>query len=91
MDVHAGVEPEDRAVDDVGDSVDDVGGRPAEHAGDALAAGEVRVFLNEERAWQGILGVNPIALRDGDERLVAERLCAVLGAVRPLLDAAARR
>jgi L-seryl-tRNA(Ser) seleniumtransferase len=56
-----------------------------------LSAGEVRVFLNEKRAWQGILGVNPIALRDGDERLVADRLRTVLGTVRPRLDATARR
>lgn len=63
-------------------------GRTAYDVLNELAAGEARVFLNEERAWQGMLGVNPIALRDGDERLVADRLHAVLGAVRPLVVAA---
>jgi len=66
-------------------------GRTAYDVLNELSAGEARVFLNEERAWQGMLGVNPIALRDGDERLVADRLQAVLGAVRPLVDATAGR
>jgi L-seryl-tRNA(Ser) seleniumtransferase len=46
-----------------------------------LSAGEGGVFLNEERAWQGVLVVNPMALRDGDERAVADRLRMVFGAL----------
>jgi seryl-tRNA(Sec) selenium transferase len=62
-------------------------GRTAYDVLNDLSTGEARVFLNEERAWQGALVVNPIALRDGDERLVADRLRAVLGVPRPLADA----
>ncbi len=37
-----------------------------------LQEGEPRIFLNEERAWQGIIGANPMCLRDGDiPRIVA--------------------
>jgi L-seryl-tRNA(Ser) seleniumtransferase len=56
-----------------------------------LQAGNPGVFLNEERAWQGVLGVNPIALRDGDERIVAERLVAVLTKAGTLAAAASGR
>jgi L-seryl-tRNA(Ser) seleniumtransferase len=66
-------------------------GRSAYDILNDLSTGEAGVFLNEERAWQGVLGVNPIALRDGDERLVADRLRAVLGAARPLAESTARR
>jgi D-glucosaminate-6-phosphate ammonia-lyase len=54
-------------------------GRTAYDVLNELSTGEAGVFLNEERAWQGVLGVNPIALRDGDECIVAERLRVVLG------------
>jgi L-seryl-tRNA(Ser) seleniumtransferase len=57
-------------------------GRTAYDLLNDLSAGEAGVFLNEERAWQGVLGVNPIALRDGDERIIADRLQAVLGAAQ---------
>jgi len=43
-----------------------------------LQDGDPAVFLNEEHAWRGTLTVNPMALRDGDERVLAERLKAVL-------------
>ena len=33
---------------------------------EALQEGEPRIFLNEERAWQGIIGANPMCLRDAD-------------------------
>lgn len=65
-------------------------GRTAYDVLNELSAGESGVFLNEERAWQGVLGVNPIALREGDERIVADRLQRVLG-VRPLADSIPRR
>jgi D-glucosaminate-6-phosphate ammonia-lyase len=55
-------------------------GRTAYQVLNELSAGDEGVFLNEEHAWQGMLGVNPIALRDGDERIVADRLQVVLGA-----------
>jgi L-seryl-tRNA(Ser) seleniumtransferase len=66
-------------------------GRTAYEVLNELSSGADGVFLNEERAWQGVLGINPIALRDGDERLVADRLRAVLGAVRTLSDSTAGR
>jgi D-glucosaminate-6-phosphate ammonia-lyase len=55
-------------------------GRSAYDVLNELSAGDDGVFLNEERAWQGVLIVNPMALRDGDERAVADRLRMVLGA-----------
>jgi seryl-tRNA(Sec) selenium transferase len=48
-----------------------------------LQDGTPSVFLNEEHAWRGILSINPIALRDGDERIVAERLREVLTTAQP--------
>ena len=55
------------------------------------STGEAGVFLNEERAWQGVLGINPIALRDGDERIVAERLQRVLAAAPAFAGSLTRR
>ncbi len=57
-------------------------GRSAYDILNELMSGDTRVFLNEEHAWRGVLGVNPIALRDGDEELVADRLRRVLGGIR---------
>jgi hypothetical protein len=56
-----------------------------------LQAEEPGVFLNEEHAWRGTLVINPIALRDGDECIVADRLVDVLSAVRAPVEAEAGR
>ncbi len=56
-----------------------------------LQEGDPGVFLSEERAWQGVLGVNPIVLRDGDESIVADRLVAVLTEARAPATAAPER
>jgi L-seryl-tRNA(Ser) seleniumtransferase len=57
-----------------------------------LQAGDPGVFLNEEHAWRGTLVINPIALRDGDECIVADRLVVVLGDARaPVAAEAGRR
>ncbi len=66
-------------------------GRSAYDVLNELSAGDGGVFLNEERAWQGVLGVNPIALRDGDECAVANRLRAVLGAASAPVDSTSGR
>jgi D-glucosaminate-6-phosphate ammonia-lyase len=47
-----------------------------------LQDGDPSVFLNEEHAWRGTLVINPIALRDGDECIVASRLVEVLTGAR---------
>lgn len=44
----------------------------------ALEAGEPRVWVGQGRLDQGTLTVNPLALRAGEERVVAERLLATL-------------
>ncbi|HSB80446.1 MAG TPA: hypothetical protein VLM91_16825 [Candidatus Methylomirabilis sp.] len=43
-----------------------------------LQGGDPPIHLNERRAAERILTVNPAALRDGDEHVVATRLRAVL-------------
>jgi L-seryl-tRNA(Ser) seleniumtransferase len=43
-----------------------------------LQRGDLPVHLHERRAAEGILTVNPAALRDGDEQVVTARLRAVL-------------
>jgi L-seryl-tRNA(Ser) seleniumtransferase len=43
-----------------------------------LQEGDPPVFVNEEHAWRGRLTVNPMSLRDGDERVLADRLVEVL-------------
>ena len=48
----------------------------------ALEAGEPRVHVGEEDAWQGVIVVNPMGLRGGEGVLVARRLLEI-GAERP--------
>lgn len=43
-----------------------------------LQDGDPRIFVNEEQAWQETLVINPIALRDGEDELVARALALVL-------------
>jgi L-seryl-tRNA(Ser) seleniumtransferase len=43
-----------------------------------LQEGEPRIFLNEERAWSGVIGVNPMELRDDEVPVVVGRLREVL-------------
>lgn len=45
---------------------------------EALQDGEPSIFLNEERAWQNIIGANPMSLRDGDIPIVAGRIRQIL-------------
>lgn len=45
---------------------------------EALQEGEPRIFLNEERAWQGIIGANPMCLRDADIPQIASRFQKVI-------------
>jgi D-glucosaminate-6-phosphate ammonia-lyase len=56
-----------------------------------LQDGEPGVFLNEERAWEDVLVINPIALREGDERIVAQRLAEVLTGALPANPRSAAR
>ena len=44
----------------------------------ALQAHDPPVCVNEDYAYQGALVISPMALRDGEERIVAERLKAAL-------------
>jgi D-glucosaminate-6-phosphate ammonia-lyase len=44
----------------------------------ALQDGVPSVFLNEERAWQADIIVNPMAMRPGDEYVIATRLQSTL-------------
>lgn len=44
----------------------------------ALEQGEPRVWLSQEDLDAGVLTVNPLVLQLGEERIVAERLCAEL-------------
>lgn len=49
---------------------------------EALQEGEPRIFLNEERAWNGVIGVNPMSLRDVDVAVVVERLQDIVHSVQ---------
>ncbi len=44
----------------------------------ALQEGEPRIFLNEERAWQGAIVASPMTLRDDDVCIVVDRLRQIL-------------
>lgn len=43
----------------------------------ALNGGEPRIHVGEEEAWQGILVVNPMGLREGDGALIASRILEI--------------
>lgn len=43
-----------------------------------LQEGEPRIFLNEERAWQGIIGANPMCLRDEDIPQIVSRFREII-------------
>jgi D-glucosaminate-6-phosphate ammonia-lyase len=45
-----------------------------------LQEGDPRIFLNEERAWQGIIGANPMCLRDADIPQVIARFREIIPA-----------
>ncbi len=45
---------------------------------EALQEGEPRIFLNEERAWQGIIGANPMCLRDEDIPQIVRRIREII-------------
>lgn len=45
-----------------------------------LQEGEPRIFLNEERAWQGIIGANPMCLRDEDIPQIVARFRQIMPA-----------
>lgn len=47
---------------------------------EALQEGEPRIFLNEERAWQGIIGANPMCLRDEDIPQIVARFRQIMPA-----------
>ncbi len=53
-------------------------GRTASAISRELQRGEPPVHLSERRAAQGVLTVDPSGLRAGDERVVADRVRAVL-------------
>jgi D-glucosaminate-6-phosphate ammonia-lyase len=53
-------------------------GRGALAVSQALQAGDPPVHLGERRVGEGVLVVHPEGLRNGDERIVADRLRAVL-------------
>jgi L-seryl-tRNA(Ser) seleniumtransferase len=57
-------------------------GRSAWDVSRALQTGDPSVHLNERRAAEGVLTVNPAGLREGDEEIVVNRLRAVLSALR---------
>ena len=44
----------------------------------ALQEGDPRIFLNEERAWAGKIGISPMELSDEDLPVIATRLRALL-------------
>ncbi|MDQ2652843.1 MAG: aminotransferase class V-fold PLP-dependent enzyme [Chloroflexota bacterium] len=43
-----------------------------------LQEGEPRIFLNEERAWQGIIGANPMCLGDDDMPKIVSRFREII-------------
>jgi hypothetical protein len=43
-----------------------------------LQDGDPRIFLNEERAWCGRIGISPMELSDEDLPVIATRLRALL-------------
>jgi D-glucosaminate-6-phosphate ammonia-lyase len=43
----------------------------------ALDAGEPRIHVGENNAWQGILVINPMGLREGEGSLIASRLLEI--------------
>jgi D-glucosaminate-6-phosphate ammonia-lyase len=43
-----------------------------------LQDGEPSIFLNEERAWQGIIGANPMCLRDSDIPKIVARFREII-------------
>lgn len=45
---------------------EETAGKSAYGVLEELQEGDPRIFLNEERAWQGIIGANPMCLRDED-------------------------
>lgn len=45
-----------------------------------LQEGEPRIFLNEERAWQGVIGANPMCLRDEDMPRIVARFREIMPA-----------
>lgn len=57
---------------------EDVVGRTAWQVLEQLQEGEPRIFLNEERAWSGIIGISPMELRDEDVPVVTRRLRELL-------------
>jgi hypothetical protein len=44
----------------------------------ALQAGDPPICLDEDHAYLGVVAINPMNLRDGEEQIVADRLRAVL-------------
>jgi L-seryl-tRNA(Ser) seleniumtransferase len=53
-------------------------GRTAFEVLEALQEGEPRIFLNEERAWDGLIVINPMELHDEDLPMVVGRVREVL-------------
>ena len=53
-------------------------GRTAYEVLEALQEGEPRIYLNEERAWDGVIGINPMELHDEDLLMVVGRVREVL-------------
>lgn len=45
-----------------------------------LQDGEPRIFLNEERAWQGVIGANPMCLRDEEIPQIVSRFREIVSA-----------
>jgi hypothetical protein len=49
-------------------------GRTAYQVLEFLQEGDPRIYLGEERAWDGCIVVNPMTLRDEDVPVVVRRL-----------------
>ena len=49
-------------------------GRTAYQVLELLQEGDPRVYLGEERAWEGCIVVNPMTLRDEEIPVVVQRL-----------------
>jgi L-seryl-tRNA(Ser) seleniumtransferase len=59
---------------------EDAAGITAYRVLEDLQEGEPRIFLNEERAWQGIIGANPMCLRDDDIPKIVSRFREIFSA-----------
>jgi hypothetical protein len=59
---------------------EDAAGITAYKVLEELQEGEPRIFLNEERAWQGIIGANPMCLRDDDMPKIVSRFREIFSA-----------